>query len=77
MSGMYTSSSSDSINKFYVHDQNIPSKTWIIEHQLNKFPSVTVVDSAHGVVFADIVYRNNTTIVVDFSTPCTGTVYLN
>ena len=34
----------------YTYTQNGSSHTWVITHNLNKFPSVTVIDSGDSVV---------------------------
>ena len=42
----------------YVHDQLVASATWTIHHQLNKYPSITVVDSGGNLVEGDISYSD-------------------
>ena len=34
----------------YTHNQSSTSNTWVITHNLHRFPSVTVVDSADTIV---------------------------
>ena len=63
--------------KTFVFDQIIPSKTWSINHQLEKFPSVTIVDNAGNEVIGDIKYDSNKHLTVSFSTEFSGRVYLN
>lgn len=61
----------------YIHDQATPSDTWVIVHNLNRYPSVTVVDSA-GTQFAvqvDYNTRNQVTIYMNGAT--SGKAYLN
>lgn len=43
-------------SKTYVHNQVIPSNEWIINHGLNCFPQITIIDSAGNVVLCDIIY---------------------
>lgn len=54
-------------DKTYVHDQGSPSDTWEVQHNLNKNPSVTIVDSIGMVVHGDIEYvdKNNVTITFE------------
>ena len=54
-------------DKSYVHDQGSPSDTWEVQHNLNKNPSVTIVDSIGMVVHGDIEYvdKNNVTITFE------------
>jgi len=64
-------------DKNFVYTQNTPSSTWIILHNLNKYPSVSVVDSANTVVEGSITYMDLNTLTISFSAQFTGTAYLN
>ena len=64
-------------DKTFVFDQITPSNTWNITHTLNKFPSVSVVDTAGTQVFTDINYINNNNITLTFSTGFAGKAFLN
>ena len=57
--------------------QTVPSDKWTIKHNLNKFPSVTIVDSAGSVVVGDIVYVDESTVEVYFTGAFSGKCYLN
>ena len=46
-------------DKHYEHRQNVSSSIWKINHNLNKKPSVTVVDSAGTEVVGDVKYIDN------------------
>lgn len=61
----------------YVHTQTSPSITWAITHNLNKYPSVTIVDSAGTVVEGDVAYSNTNSVVVTFSSTFSGKAYFN
>lgn len=61
----------------FVFNQTSSSSTWTINHNLQKFPSVTVVDSSGNVVMGFQTYSNNNQIVITFSAPFTGSAYLN
>lgn len=61
----------------FKHKQNIPSKEWIINHDLYKYPSVTVVDSSNTIVYGEVTYIDNNTIKVSFSSEFSGKAYLN
>jgi hypothetical protein len=61
----------------YVHNQMSPSITWNIFHNLGKFPSVSVVDSAGTIVYGDITYIDINNISLSFSAPFAGKAYLN
>lgn len=61
----------------YIHEQSLASSEWIIEHNLHKRPSVTVVDSAGTVVVPDVDYINDDVIIVRSKGKFKGTAYLN
>lgn len=61
----------------FVFDQTFASDTWHIIHNLNKHPSVTVVDSAGSVVVGEVLYINENVLDVSFSAPFSGRAYLN
>ena len=50
----------------YTHSQTSTSATWIITHNLNRFPSVTVVDSANTIVIGTVVYNSNKRLTITF-----------
>lgn len=57
--------------------QMVPAYTWTITHNLDKFPSVEVVDSAGTVVIGNVSYINNNQIELEFSFQFSGKAYLN
>ena len=60
----------------YVHTQYSASTTWNITHSLNRFPSVTVVDSGGSHVFGDVNYISSNQINIIFTAPFSGKAYL-
>ena len=48
-----------------------------IAHNLEKFPAVTVVDSANNVVIGHITYTNTNSLTVSFSSSFSGKAYIN
>jgi len=48
-----------------------------ITHNLNKFPSVTTVDSAGSHLVGDVQHINNNSFTLTFSAPFQGKVYIN
>ncbi len=67
----------DVVDKHYVHNQSSSAATWNITHNLNKYPSVTVVDSAGTVVAGDITYVGANSLTVTFRSAFSGKAYLN
>lgn len=61
----------------YTHDQSVASDTWTITHNLARYPSVTIVDSAGTVVVGGIAYVSVNQIVVTFSAAFSGKAFLN
>ena len=57
--------------------QGVPSTSWSIEHNLGKFPSITVIDSAGTVVTGQYTYNDINNVTLTFSAPFAGTAYLN
>jgi hypothetical protein len=64
-------------SKTYIHDQGNPSDVWTIEHNLGKFPSVSVVDSANSIVTGEVQYITKHKIKVTFTSGFSGKAYLN
>tara|TARA_R110002012_G_scaffold25464_4_gene84334 strand:+ start:5056 stop:5400 length:345 start_codon:yes stop_codon:yes gene_type:complete len=71
------SSNQSSTDKNYVHNQIASSASWVVNHNLNKFSSVVVVDSAGTVVTGEIVYDSVNTVTLSFSAPFSGKAYFN
>lgn len=61
----------------YVHEQGLPSSVWTIVHNLNRKPSITVVDSADAVVEGKKEYIDKNTIKITFNATFSGKAYLN
>lgn len=64
-------------DKFFEFEQLSPSNEWRIEHPLNKFPSVTIIDSGGSIVIGDVSYVDESNIVVSFQSAFSGKAYLN
>ena len=64
-------------DKNYVFVQGVPATTWTIQHNLEKFPSITVIDSGNTVVIGQYTYINNNNVTLTFSAAFAGKAYLN
>jgi hypothetical protein len=62
---------------YYVHDQQQSSASWVVNHNLNKFASVNVVDTANSEIIADVTYNSANQLTITFSTPISGKAYIN
>jgi hypothetical protein len=64
-------------DKTFVFTQSAPANPWIITHNLDKFPSATMVLSTGQVGIADIVYIDQNSLTITFSGDESGKAYLN
>tara|TARA_R110000744_G_scaffold136812_2_gene246947 strand:+ start:994 stop:1710 length:717 start_codon:yes stop_codon:yes gene_type:complete len=64
-------------DKTFTFPQNVASDTWSVTHNLNKFPSVSVVDSGNTAVLGSVNYINNNELTITFSAPFSGYAYMN
>ena len=65
------------IPETYVHEQGVASAEWTINHNLNKFPSVSVVDSAGNEIIADVKYDSMNTCIIRMTGASKGKAFLN
>ncbi len=61
----------------FVYEQAVAANVWEIAHNLNREPSVTVVDTANNVVVGYVTYIDKNNIVVTFNAAFKGKAYLN
>ncbi len=61
----------------YEHSQVSPQLEWVIVHGLDRYPSVTVVDSGGAVVYGDVQYLSKDELRIFFSAEFSGKAYLN
>jgi hypothetical protein len=64
-------------DKTFIYDQVTPATIWTVQHGLNKFPSITVVDTAKSVVVGNYTYVDNNNVILEFSAPFAGKAYFN
>jgi hypothetical protein len=67
----------DSGDSNFSFKQVAASSNWLIDHGLNKFPSVTVTDTSGNVIEGDVKMLTKNTLSIDFSAPFSGNAYLN
>ena len=66
----------------YIHNQSSASDTWVVNHNLHRFPSVTVIDSGNTIVQGAVVYNSNKQLTITFfsggsALSFSGKAYLN
>ena len=64
-------------DKNFYFTQTTASDTWTITHNLNKYPSATVIDSAGTEVVGNITYNSLNQITITFSGAFKGSATLN
>lgn len=66
-----------SADKHYAYEQAQPSDTWEIQHNLRKYPSVSITDTANTEVVGEVQYLDENSLRVTFSAPVAGYAYMN
>ena len=66
----------DAVDTF-VFDQAQVSDTWVIVHNLGKYPSVTVIDSAGTQFLTQVEYNSKNQLTIYMNSATTGKAYLN
>ena len=61
----------------YNHEQMVASDTWVIVHNLGKYPSVRIFDGFGQEVIGEIAFNSLLQVTVTFSGSFSGTAYLN
>lgn len=61
----------------YIYTQTIPEAVWTIQHDLDKFPSVTVVNINNVVLYGEMTYIDSNSLQITFSGGFSGKAFLN
>jgi len=69
--------SSGTGDKNFVFEQGVPSATWTIQHNLNKFPSVTSVNNNKVQMYGEVTYIDENNLTINFSAGFSGKAYIN
>ncbi len=64
-------------DKTFVFTQGIPQPVWVITHNLNKYPSVSVVDSFKEQVYGRVDYIDKNKLTVTFTAAFSGQAFCN
>lgn len=75
--GYSTQSSLSSGDKNYKHDQQVAAAVWTIVHNLNKYPSVTALDTAGTKWRGAIHHISDNELTITFNFPFSGFATLN
>ena len=61
----------------FIFTQAVAAAVWNVTHNLGKFPSITVIDTANTVVAGEYTYIDNNNVTLTFSAAFAGKAYLN
>lgn len=64
-------------DKYYLHEQLTASSQWLVQHNLNKYPSVTVIDSALRIVICEVEYIDSNSLYVKTNSVFSGKAMCN
>lgn len=64
-------------DKNFVFTQSTNANPWVVNHGLNKYPSVSVVNSANITVYGDVEYDSLNQVTITFNDPTNGKAYFN
>lgn len=64
-------------DKNFVYTQSIPASVWDIYHGLNKYPSVTVIDSGGTEVYGEVSHVDEKHLTISFQGEFSGIATLN
>ena len=64
-------------DKNFVFTQAVASNTWVIQHNLNKFPSVTSVNINNIEMYGEVVFTDVNNLTINFTSASSGKAYIN
>lgn len=64
-------------DKNYRHQQMLPAAVWTVVHGLDKYPAVSIADSAGTIVVGDVDYLDANTVQLTFVAAFSGEAYFN
>lgn len=74
---LYITEIQDYGDKNTTHEQSTPSSVWTINHNMGKYPSVTIIDSAGSEVEGEVVHTNENSLKIIFGSGFSGIATLN
>jgi hypothetical protein len=57
--------------------QAVPSAVWTVVHNLNKYPSVSIVNSSNNLGYGEVDYISLNALTITFSAAFAGKAFLN
>lgn len=65
------------VSENYIHDQQIASNTWVVVHNMNKYPAVNIVDTSNDIIMGEVRYNSLNQLTIAFTAAISGKAYLN
>ena len=65
------------VDKNFVFNQAVASSTWTIQHNLNKFPSVTSVNINDFEMFGEVEFIDLNNLTITFTGASSGRAFIN
>lgn len=65
------------VRENYVHNQQVASNSWVVSHALNKYPAVSIVNTANQAIMGDITYNSLNQLTITFTSLISGKAYIN
>jgi hypothetical protein len=64
-------------DKNFVYTQSVAAAVWYVQHDLDKFPSVSVVSDDNIQVFGEVEYVDDNNLIITFNGAFSGKAYMN
>lgn len=64
-------------DKNYVYTQATAASVWEVQHDLDKFPSVSIVSDDNVQVYGNVEYIDDNNLIITFTAPFSGKAYMN
>ena len=64
-------------DKTFVFTQGVAAATWNVQHDLDKYPSVSIVNDDNTQVFGGVEYIDNNNLIITFTAAFSGKAYMN
>jgi hypothetical protein len=61
----------------FVFDKPVPDTVWVVNHNMGKYPSVSIVDTANDQVEGELRYNSINQLTLTFTAAIAGKAYLN
>jgi hypothetical protein len=76
-SDLWSYLSSLTIQNNFVFDKQVAASVWVVVHNMGKYPSVSIVDTANDQVDAEVKYNSINQLTITFTAAVAGKAYLN